>query len=98
MICVNSYRRLPFAPPFCLWLGCALPPSALVGEVLSEEEEEGVEKSGESSVPILDPSPSTMAAFAFAEPTGAATDSDDEQVRFNSIQIFSIISINFASV
>merc|ERR1719507_2548877 len=64
-------------------LGEALPPSALVGEVLSEEGE-GVEKSGESSVPILDPSPTTIAAFAFAEPTGAATDSDDEQVRPDS--------------
>merc|ERR1719507_1831597 len=64
-------------------LGEALPPSALVGEVLSEEGE-GVEKSEESSVPILDPSPTTIAAFAFAEPTGAATDSDDEQVRPDS--------------
>merc|ERR1719422_1065870 len=38
-----------------------------------------------SSLPFLPlPSSSGLATFAFAEPTGAATDSDDEQVRPDS--------------
>ena len=62
-------------------LGEPLPPSAL-GEVSDD-----AKKSEESCIPVLDdPSASTLTTFAFAEPTGAATDSDDEQARFHSIQ------------
>merc|ERR1719445_245335 len=68
-------------------LGEHLPPSVLAGEVQGELEDKlaGEEEIMASSVPFLPlPSSSGLATFAFAEPTGAATDSDDEQVRPDS--------------
>ena len=59
---------------------------ALAGEVQGELEDKlaGEEEIMASSVPFLPlPSSSGLAPFAFAEPTGAATDSDDEQVNNN---------------
>ena len=66
-------------------LGEHLPPSALAGEVQGELEDKlAGEEEMASSVPFLPlPSSSGLATFAFAEPIGAATDSDDEQVNNN---------------
>ena len=62
-------------------LGEQLPPSVLAGEVLFEDDD-GVKdvQTGLPSIPVVDPIPTALTTFAFSEPTGAATDSDEEQV------------------
>ena len=62
-------------------LGEQLPPSVLAGEVLFEDDD-GVKdvQGGLPSIPVVDPIPTALTTFAFSEPTGAATDSDEEQV------------------